>query len=102
MSLGMRQGLESSELDAADADRALGQQCRSAAPRLLRDRRGCAWPSVATATRDVEHVVEPRRPTIAHAVSVTTKAMPGRRAQRLLAEAEARSHSVRARSKNFR
>jgi hypothetical protein len=48
-----------------------------------------------------ELVVQPRRAQVAQG-SLTTNMPPVCSAQRLLADAQARSHSVRARSKNLR
>src|SRR5690349_18512544 len=80
-------GPESSELDAADADRAFGQQFTGPA-RLLRDLEA-RLPEVDDVDADVDDVVEARRATIPESRFAHDEGDPGFGAQRLLAEAEA-------------
>src|SRR6478735_7887390 len=80
-------GAESSELDAADADRAIGQQF-TGPMRLLRDlEAGLA--EVDDGDADIDDVVEARRATIPEPRLADDEGDARFRAQRLLAEAEA-------------
>src|SRR5678815_5391519 len=80
-------GAESSELDAANADRAIGQQF-TGPMRLLRDlEAGLA--EVDDGDADIDDVVEARRATIPEPRLADDEGDPRVRAQRLLAEAEA-------------
>src|SRR6478735_10750711 len=80
-------GAESSELDAADADGAIGQQF-TGPTRLLRDlEAGLA--EVDDGDADIDDVVEARRATIPEPRLADDEGDARFRAQRLLAEAEA-------------
>jgi hypothetical protein len=93
-------GAESSELDAADADRALGQQLagRRASCAISR----LAWPRWTTATLTSMTSSSRAGRRYRSAVSLTTKAMPASVRSASWPKPRLRSHSVRARSKNFR
>src|ERR1700716_903319 len=80
-------GAESAELDAADADRAVGQQF-AGPPRLLRDlEAGLA--EVDDGDADVDDVVEARRATIPQRRLADDEGDADVATQRFLAEAEA-------------